>query len=111
MPQATPATRHREAVLSRTQTAPAVPPTLSLGQVLGMAEQIADSGLVPKALRGKPADLALVLDTGVGALVCEIDGVRYLPRGRAIEAAADPARTREELRGFAESHLRPVGRT
>ncbi|MGY5015115.1 hypothetical protein ACWCY6_44935 [Streptomyces sp. 900105755] len=57
-----------------------------------------------------PVGEALVLNTGVGPLICEIDGVRYLPRGRATEAATDPARTREELRSFAESHLRPVGR-
>ncbi|XUL91008.1 hypothetical protein ACQ86D_33900 [Streptomyces galilaeus] len=54
---------------------------------------------------------ALVRNTGVGPLICEIDGVRYLPRGRATEAAADPALTRSELRSFAESHLRPVGRS
>ncbi|MET9123418.1 hypothetical protein [Streptomyces sp. NPDC004528] len=58
-----------------------------------------------------PVGEALVLDTGVGPLICEIDGVRYLPRGRATEAATDPARTRDELRSFAESHLRPVGRS
>ncbi|WP_159049047.1 hypothetical protein [Streptomyces sp. NRRL B-3648] len=56
-----------------------------------------------------PVGEALVLDTGVGPLICEIDGVRFLPRGRATEAATDPARTRDELRSFAESHLRPVG--
>ncbi|MFE5039102.1 hypothetical protein [Streptomyces sp. NPDC056683] len=58
-----------------------------------------------------PVGEALVLNTGVGPLICEIDGVRYLPRGRATEAATDPARTRDELRSFAESHLRPVGRS
>ncbi|MFD9129542.1 hypothetical protein [Kitasatospora sp. NPDC059571] len=57
-----------------------------------------------------PVGEALVRDTGVGPLVCEIDGVRYLPKGRATETAADPARTRAELRSFAESHLRPAGR-
>ncbi|WP_234543456.1 hypothetical protein [Streptomyces shenzhenensis] len=57
-----------------------------------------------------PVGEALVLNTGVGPLICEIDGVRYLPRGRATEAATDPARTRDELRSFAESHLRSVGR-
>ncbi|MFF3001025.1 hypothetical protein ACFVTC_41860 [Streptomyces sp. NPDC057950] len=58
-----------------------------------------------------PVGEALVLDTGVGPLICEIDGVRYLPGGRATEAATDPARTRDELRSFAESHLRRVGRS
>ena len=58
-----------------------------------------------------PVGEALVRNTGVGPLICEIDGVRYLPRGRATEAATDPARTRDELRSFAESHLRPVGRS
>lgn len=58
-----------------------------------------------------PVGEALVLNTGVGPLICEIDGVRYLPKGRATEAATDPARTRDELRSFAESHLRPVGRS
>ncbi|MCG7206713.1 hypothetical protein [Streptomyces arenae] len=58
-----------------------------------------------------PVGEALVLDTGAGPLICEIDGVRYLPRGRATEAATDPARTRDELRSFAESHLRPVERS
>lgn len=52
-----------------------------------------------------------MLNTGVGPLMCEIDGVRYLPRGRATEAATDPARTRDELRSFAESHLRRIGRS
>ncbi|WP_018544073.1 hypothetical protein [Streptomyces sp. LaPpAH-108] len=56
-----------------------------------------------------PVGEALVRDTGTGALICEIDGVRYLPSRRATEAAADPARTRDELRDLAESHLRPVG--
>ncbi|WP_433453646.1 hypothetical protein ACQPXS_35895 [Streptomyces sp. CA-142005] len=62
---------------------------------------------------GGPASVgeALVRNTGVGPLICEIDGILYLPRGRATEAAADPARTRSELRSFAESHLRPVGRS
>ncbi|WP_392972849.1 hypothetical protein [Streptomyces sp. LN245] len=61
---------------------------------------------------GGPAPVgdALVHDTGVGPLICEIDGVRYLPRGRAVETAADPALTRAELRNLAESHIRPVGR-
>jgi hypothetical protein len=61
---------------------------------------------------GGPAPVgdALVHDTGVGPLICEIDGVRYLPRGRAVEIAADPALTRAELRNLAESHIRPVGR-
>ncbi|MEY2242399.1 hypothetical protein AB8A21_05545 [Streptomyces sp. BF23-18] len=61
---------------------------------------------------GGPAPVgdALVHDTGVGPLICEIDGVRYLPMGRAVETAADPALTRAELRGLAESHIRPVGR-
>ncbi|MFJ9250698.1 hypothetical protein [Streptomyces sp. NPDC101776] len=58
-----------------------------------------------------PVGEALVLNTGVGPLICEIDGVRYLPRGRATEAATDPARTRDELRSFAENHLRPAGRS
>ncbi|MET7782632.1 hypothetical protein ABZU94_19365 [Streptomyces mirabilis] len=58
-----------------------------------------------------PVGEALVLNTGVGPVICEIDGVRYLPRGRATEAATDPTRTRDELRSFAESHLRPVGRS
>ncbi|MGY5048387.1 hypothetical protein ACWDE0_22555 [Streptomyces sp. 900105755] len=58
-----------------------------------------------------PVGEALVLNTGVGPLICEIDGVRYLPGGRATEAATDPARTRDELRSFAESHLRPAGRS
>ncbi|MFD8653288.1 hypothetical protein [Streptomyces mirabilis] len=58
-----------------------------------------------------PVGEALVLNTGVGPLMCEIDGVRYLPRGRATEAATDPARTRDELRSFAESHLRRIGRS
>ncbi|MEU4170208.1 hypothetical protein AB0F46_25420 [Streptomyces sp. NPDC026665] len=61
---------------------------------------------------GGPAPVgdALIHDTGVGPLVCEIDGVRYLPRGRAIDTAADPALTRVELRTLAESHVRPAGR-
>ncbi|MFJ9634374.1 hypothetical protein ACIRU8_42455 [Streptomyces sp. NPDC101175] len=58
-----------------------------------------------------PVGEALVLDTGVGPLVCEIDGIRYLPKGRATEATTDPALTRAELRSFAESHLRPTGRS
>ncbi|MGW4516180.1 hypothetical protein ACWEO4_30270 [Streptomyces sp. NPDC004393] len=58
-----------------------------------------------------PVGEALVRNTGVGPLICEIDGVRYLPRGRATEVATDPARTRGELRSFAESHLRPAGRS
>ncbi|MFD8910223.1 hypothetical protein [Streptomyces sp. NPDC059575] len=58
-----------------------------------------------------PVGEALVRDTGAGPLICEIDGVRYLPSRRATEAAADPALTRAELRHLAESHLRPVGRT
>ncbi|MGW4495353.1 hypothetical protein [Streptomyces sp. NPDC004376] len=56
-----------------------------------------------------PVGEALVRDTGAGPLVCEIDGVRYLPAARATEATADPARTREELRDLAGNHLRPVG--
>ncbi|MER5398196.1 hypothetical protein [Streptomyces sp. NPDC002599] len=61
---------------------------------------------------GGPAPVgdALVHDTGAGPLICEIDGVRYLPRGRAVATAADPALTRAELRSLAESHIRPVGR-
>ncbi|GAA1078128.1 hypothetical protein [Kitasatospora arboriphila] len=57
-----------------------------------------------------PVGDALVHDTGAGPLVCEIDGIRYLPAGRATAAAADPERTRRELLRYAESHLRPTGR-
>ncbi|WP_037628721.1 hypothetical protein [Streptomyces aureus] len=58
-----------------------------------------------------PVGEALVCDTSVGLLICEIDGVRYLPSGRATEAAADLALTRSELRSFAESHVRHPGRS
>ncbi|MEW2130406.1 hypothetical protein [Streptomyces sp. NPDC005435] len=58
-----------------------------------------------------PVGEALVRDTGAGPLICEIDGVRYLPATRATEATTDPARTRDELRALAESHLRPAGRS
>ncbi|MGW4195505.1 hypothetical protein [Streptomyces sp. NPDC005004] len=56
-----------------------------------------------------PVGEALVRDTGAGPLICEIDGVRYLPGDRATEATSDPARTRDELRDLAENHLRPIG--
>jgi hypothetical protein len=56
-----------------------------------------------------PVGEALVHDPGVGPLVCEIDGVRYLPKGRATDIATDP-RGRAELLSFAESHRRSVGR-
>ncbi|MFD5815990.1 hypothetical protein [Streptomyces sp. NPDC127038] len=58
-----------------------------------------------------PVGEALVCDTGVGPLLCEIDGVRYLPKGRATEVAADTALNHRELRSLAESHLRPAGRS
>ncbi|WP_030270318.1 hypothetical protein [Streptomyces sp. NRRL B-24484] len=57
-----------------------------------------------------PVGDALVHDTGAGPLVCEIDGIRYLPAGRATVAAADPERTRREILRYAESHVRPTGR-
>ncbi|WP_160311134.1 hypothetical protein [Streptacidiphilus anmyonensis] len=61
---------------------------------------------------GGPAAVgeALVHDTGLGMLVCEIDGVRYLPRGRVTDLAADPYRGRSMVLGYAESHRRSVGR-
>ncbi|MFC1431344.1 hypothetical protein ACEZDB_11880 [Streptacidiphilus sp. N1-3] len=55
-----------------------------------------------------PVGEALVRDSGVGPLVCEIDGVRYLPKGRATVAAADPVRTAAELLALAGSHHRRV---
>jgi hypothetical protein len=58
-----------------------------------------------------PVGEALVHDTGVGPLVCEIDGVRYLPSGRAIDLTADPYRSRSRLLAYAESHRRSVGRS
>ncbi|OIJ66077.1 hypothetical protein WN71_020685 [Streptomyces mangrovisoli] len=58
-----------------------------------------------------PVGEALVRDTGAGPLICEIDGIRYLPNGRATRAATDLALTRSQLRSFAESHVRPDGRS
>lgn len=57
-----------------------------------------------------PVGEALIRDSGAGALVCEIDGIRYLPSARATETTADPGRARTEVLSFAESHLRPAGR-
>ncbi|GAA5023317.1 hypothetical protein [Kitasatospora paranensis] len=76
-------------------------------------QQIARSGGRKRRTVGGPAPVgeALVHDTGVGPLVCQIDGVRYLPIGRAVEAAADPARTRRHLLDIAGSHRRAIGRT
>ncbi|WP_152627561.1 hypothetical protein [Streptacidiphilus melanogenes] len=55
-----------------------------------------------------PVGEALVHDTGLGPLVCEIEGVRYLPKGRATDLAADPSRS--ELLSYADSHRRSTGR-
>ncbi|MEY9937581.1 hypothetical protein [Streptacidiphilus sp. MAP5-3] len=55
-----------------------------------------------------PVGEALVHDSGVGPLVCEIDGVRYLPKGRATVVTADPAQTAANLLALAHSHRRRV---
>ncbi|SEK56765.1 hypothetical protein [Streptacidiphilus jiangxiensis] len=55
-----------------------------------------------------PVGEALVHDSGTGLLLCEIDGVRYLPRGRVLEIDAEPVRGREELLRLAGTHRRPV---